>query len=127
MELESKSTSFANLFQALDVTFSRLRIIYPTDAECNRLESAIRVLQRIWTTEMGFSVTPKAHILFKHTVAQYRTLQGLVDKGEDFVEKAHQQGKRLSYITSRMSSNFKAKQNVKKTVFSIHQSTLLNI
>ena len=59
---------------------------------------------------MGFSVTPKAHILFNHTVAQYRTLQGLVDKGEDFVEKAHQQGKRLSYITSRMSSSFEAKQ-----------------
>ena len=30
LELESKLTSFATLFQALDVTFSRLRIIYPT-------------------------------------------------------------------------------------------------
>ena len=97
LELESKLSSFADLFQALDVTFLRLRTIYPTDAKCDGPESAIRVLQRIWTTEMGFSVTPKAHILFNHTVAQYRTLHGVVDKGEDFVEKAHQQGKRLSY------------------------------
>ena len=109
MELDSKLESYADLFQALDVTFSRLRTIYPTDDECDGLDLALRVLKRIWTT-MAFSVTPKDHILFEHSSRQFRSFQGLVDKGEDFVEKAHQQGMRLKYITSRMSTNFEAKQ-----------------
>ena len=105
LELDSKLESYADLFQALDVTFSRLRTIYPTDDECDGLDLALRVLKRIWTT-MAFSVTPKAHILFEHSSGQFRSFQGLVDKGEDFVEKAHQHGMRLAYIISRMSSNF---------------------
>ena len=59
---------------------------------------------------MGFSVTPKAHILFEHSSGQFRSFQGLVDKGKDFVKKSPQQGMRLTYITSRMSANFEAKQ-----------------
>lgn len=59
---------------------------------------------------MAFSVTPIAHILFEHSSGQFQSFQGLVDKGEDFVENAHQQGMCLTYITSQMSTNFEAKQ-----------------
>ena len=59
---------------------------------------------------MGFSVIPRAHILLQHSSDQFRSFQGLVDKGENFVENAHQQDMHLSYITSRMSANFEAKQ-----------------
>ena len=107
LELETKLVSFANLFQALDITLSRLRIKFSTDDEYDGLQSAIRVLRRIWT-KMEFSITPKAHILFEHSAIQFRSFEGLVDKGEDFVEKAHQQGMRLLYITSRISANFEA-------------------
>ena len=46
LELEAKLVSFADLFQAFDVTFSRLCVTFPTDDECDGFQSAIQVLKR---------------------------------------------------------------------------------
>ena len=51
---------------------------------------------------MGFSVTPKAHLLFVHLIAQMIKFGGIGDKTEDFCERSHQEQARYSRITHRM-------------------------
>ena len=92
---------YANIFQVLDVIFSLLRIPAPKEEEIKDLKEAIFVLEILWA-KMELSVTPKAHILFDHAVDQYVAFGGIADKVEDFVEKAHQHGKRLDALTTRM-------------------------
>ena len=63
----------------------------------------------LWRT-VELSVTVKAHILFKHVVAQVKQFGGIADKVEDFVEKAHQDGRNLDELTKRMGTSFQKKQ-----------------
>ena len=100
-ELENILDKYSNLFLVLDITFALLCTLAPTAEEIQEAKRAIQVLQVMWKS-LRFNVTPKAHILFTHTVEQFEKYGGIADKVEDFVEKAHQQGKRLEYIVSRM-------------------------
>lgn len=88
-EMRNKLTQFSKLFESLDTTVAMLRIIAPTDEECKKTEKAIHILEKIWM-DMDFSITPKVHILFNHAAEQQKMLEGLGDKGEGFVELAHQ-------------------------------------
>ena len=105
--------TFQSLFQAMDVVFSKLRIIAPSETEINEIKVGIRVLETIWE-ELELSVTPKFHILVTHTVEQVIRFDGIADKVEDFVEKAHQIGKKLDHLVARMNSRcFRQKEMVK--------------
>ena len=85
----------------LDLVFSLLRTVAPTANEIAEAERSLKVLQALWLN-LGFNITPKAHILFYHTLEQFKNYDGIADKVEDFVEKAHQQGKKMEHIVSRM-------------------------
>ena len=92
---------FLHLFDTIDVEFSHLCILDPTTQEKKETTDAINVLKSIWHN-MNLNVTPKAHILFDHTMTQVHLLGGIADLAEDFVEKAHQTGKKLDHLVARM-------------------------
>ena len=51
--------------------------------------------------------------MFDHTLEQVIEFGGIADKVEDYVEKAHQIGKKLDHFTSRLKSNeYQHKQNI---------------
>jgi hypothetical protein len=57
-----------------------------------KLEETIDAAAVIWK-ELDVSCTPKPHGLFDgHSLEQHKRLNGIGDKGEDFVEKGHQIG-----------------------------------
>ena len=85
---------FEYLFELTDVVFSHLRIITPTEYEIADTERAIYELEKVWT-DMEIYFTPKAHILFDHTMNQIRFFEGIADLVEDFIERSHQYGKNL--------------------------------
>ena len=87
----------------MDVVFAGLRTMSPTEEEIVETKKATFVLETLWRN-LELSITPKAHILFEHAVPQFEALGGIADKVEDFVEKSHQEGKRLDNLTSRMPS-----------------------
>ena len=104
---------FQELLDTLDVTFSLLRVCDPTEDEIIKIEKTIEELESKWNN-LELSHTPKLHILLKHTVEQVRRFGGIADLAEDFVEKAHQIGKRMDHLTARMNSqNYRDKELVK--------------
>ena len=53
-------------------------------------------------------------ILFLHAMDQVYKFGGIADMVEDFVEKAHQEGKKLDHLVARMSSqSFRQQELVK--------------
>ena len=108
-ELTKRMDLYKELFGVLDVVFSLLRQPAPTEDEILRLEKMTAVLERLWR-QADMSITVKAHILFKHAIDQVKAFGGIADKVEDFVEKAHQEGKKYNDITKRMGPNWIKKQ-----------------
>ena len=96
--------NYTNLFHVMDIVFSSLRILDPTAIEIEETKKANFVLENIWRN-LNLSITPKAHILFVHAIDQFETLGGIAELVEDFIEKSHQEGKRLDSLTSRMSQH----------------------
>ena len=94
---------YTNLFHVMDISFSCLRIIDPNEDEIKEAKKTNFVLEHIWQN-IKLSITPKAHILFTHAMAQFELLGGTADKVEDFVEKSHQDGKKLDALTATMSN-----------------------
>ena len=78
---------YSNLFLVLDLVFSLLCTIAPTANEIAEAERSLKVLQTLWLN-LGFNIAPKAHILFYHTLEQFKNYDGIADKVEDFVESA---------------------------------------
>ena len=105
--------TFKSLFKCMDVTFSKLRIIAPTEEEITEMKEAISTLENIWR-ELELSITPKFHILITHTIEQVIRFGGISDKVEDFVEKAHQIGKKLDHLVARMNSRCFCQQELVK-------------
>ena len=104
---------FHSLFEIMDLVFSRLRILDPTTEEIDSAEKAIQMLKTMWR-KLQLSITPKCHILFDHTIDQVRTHNGIADLVEDYVEHAHQVGKKLDHLVARLSSqNFREKELMK--------------
>ena len=104
---------FEYLFETTDLVFSNLRILAPSEEEVCDTEKAIKVLEQIWK-DLELHVTPKAHILFDHTVEQIRFFEGISDLVEDFIERSHQMGKKLDHLVARMSSQGFRKQELTK-------------
>ena len=62
------------------------------------------MLEQLWN-KIEINITPKAHVMFTHAVEQFEMFGGIADKVEDFIEKAHQLGKKLEYLTSCLPTN----------------------
>ena len=92
---------YMNLFRVMDLVFSNLRIPSPNKDEIANVKESKYVMETMWR-DLELSITPKAHILFEHAIPQFEKYGGIADKVEDFVEKAHQEGKRMDHLTSRM-------------------------
>jgi hypothetical protein len=110
-ELDTKLNEYYRVIRAMDLTFKELRNPAPTEDEMSNMEKIIKMLEMYWR-KAGLSITIKAHILFEHTMPQVRRLDGIADLVEDFVEKAHQEGKGLEDMTKRMSAGFEAQEEV---------------
>ena len=105
--------TFKDLFECMDIVFSKLRILDPSEVEIKEIGKAIKVLEGLWK-KLDLNITPKMHILTCHTLDQVIMFGGIADKVEDFVEKAHQIGKKLDHLVSRMSSqSFRQQELVK--------------
>ena len=103
-ELTQIVADYTNLFRVMDLSFSLLRIPAPTKDEIEEARKAVFVLEHLWN-KMEINITPKAHVMFTHAVEQFEMFGGIADKVEDFIEKAHQLGKKLEYLTSRLPTN----------------------
>ena len=114
-EMINKLNSYSKLFECLDVVFAYLRILDPLEEELTISKKAIDNLRQLWTS-LDLSVTPKAHILFTHVCEQQRRLNGLADKGEDFIELSHQEGIRLDYLTARIPKKYDSKQKTQLSI-----------
>jgi hypothetical protein len=109
-ELTEKISMYTDLLLLMDHAFALIRVVAPLKGEIAQAERAISAFKIQWY-KLKLPITPKAHILFKHTVAFMRnTPGGIADKCEDFVEKAHQGGYRLDQLTKTMSGSFKDQQ-----------------
>ena len=94
----------------MDTAFDYLRTIAPTDDKYVQTEISLSILEKLWV-QVGLSKSPKAHILFNPAATQQKLFEGLGEKGEDFVELAHQQRLRLEQITRHMAKKYEGKQN----------------
>ena len=112
-ELTKVLGTFKSLFECIDLVFCKLRILDPTVEEIEEIKIAIKGLEQVWT-ELDLSITPKMHILLKHTVDQVEWFGGIADKVEDFVEKSHQFGNKLNYLVARMKSQCFRQQELVK-------------
>ena len=111
-KLTNMLQKFQNVFRVLDDLFSLLHIPGPEDEEVNDIRENLIVLEKMWN-ELHISITPKAHVLFDHTLEQVIEFGGIADKVEDYVEKAHRIGKKLDHFTSHLKSNeYQHKQNI---------------
>jgi hypothetical protein len=110
-ELSKKLGEYFKVIKTMDVTFKELRDPAPVEEGISNLEKIIKVLEIYWRNA-GLSITVKAHILFEHAMPQVRRLDGIADLVEDFVEKAHQEGKGYEEMTKRMSAGFQAQEEV---------------
>ena len=95
-----------DLLQIQDAVYSKLRLIAPTQQEVNQTKERIEMMRKLWT-EMGFSLTPKAHLIFFHALFDMITFGGLGDKIEDSLERVHQEQVRFGLTTMRMGGQEK--------------------
>ena len=80
------------------------------------------MLEQLWN-KIEINITPKAHVMFTHAVEQFEMFGGIADKVEDFIEKAHQLGKKLEYLTSRLPTNcYRRKQLIHINRMWLHQN-----
>ena len=104
----------------LDHTYSLLRIPGPNEEDINDIRSSLKVLEKLWR-EIKISITPKAHVMFVHTLDQVIEYNGIADKVEDYVEKAHQIGKKLEHLTSHLKTKeYSHKQNIQIKQMLLH-------
>ena len=113
LKLELILERYQSLFDILDIIFALLRIINPNTQEINDCEKAITLLDTKWR-ELGISITPKFHILTRHTIEQVRQFGGIADLVEDFIEKSHQVGKKLDHYVDTMSNKGYEQQELAK-------------
>jgi hypothetical protein len=79
------------LFVLLDAIFSLLNMSRGTVTEevLEQLESRLSFILTEWNC-LGFSFTPKFHVLLNHLLCQLRWMKGLHDMGKDRIKRSHQ-------------------------------------
>ena len=94
-DIDDLCSQFRAVFLLWDGVFSYARKIDPTEDDCAQYNQFVSAAVQ-GHTNLGCSVTPKVHLMLKHTEHQMRTLpRGLGNKGEDFVEHGHQVGNKV--------------------------------
>ena len=101
VEIKSYLNGHRELFAMQNAVYGNLRIVHPTKKELEKTRVSIEAMDKQWS-EMGFSDTPKAHLLFLHTPDDQKRWKGLGDKTEDALERIHQTQKRHDATTMRM-------------------------
>jgi hypothetical protein len=104
----------SRMFQLLDGVFSILltKRGEVTDEVLKTLKERLELARQKWD-EMGLSMTPKWHMLLNHAIEfLIRTGGGLIEMGEDRIERAHQlrERDRQRYSRLRNISKMKASQ-----------------
>ena len=112
-ELIIALNKFQHLFQLTDLVFANLRILCPSRDEIKKTEESIRMFENKWRI-MELSEPPKIHLLFVHTMNQVKEFGGIADMAEDFVEKAHQEGKKLDHLVARINTQSYRQQELMK-------------
>ena len=103
-EIDALCVHFREVFVLWDGAFSYARKIDPTEEDCARYEEFITAAV-IGHVNLGCSVTPKVHLMWKHTLYQMKNVPGgLGNKMEDWVEHQHQDQARIRKRLSRMPS-----------------------
>ena len=97
-EFEEVMMKHKSLLVIQNSVYASLRTISPSKLELDEAKSNIRAMKSLWS-KLGFSLTPKAHLVFHHAHYDMVRLGGLGDKNEDFIEKRHQDQKRYNNIT----------------------------
>ena len=114
-EIEPICSDYGQLLLLMDAVFSLLNTKRGevTADTLQRLEERLKTLMQEWN-RFQLSITPKAHILFNHSLFFLMITQGFHDMGEDRVERAHQERMRcesrlmrLRNISSKMLSQAK--------------------
>ena len=93
----------------------------PTDNEVKDIQEALVLLENLWM-EIELSIMPDACVLFDHTLEQVDKFNGIADKVEDFIERAHQIGLKWNHYTAILKCNkFEKKQElqIKNCCFTI--------
>ena len=83
------------VFLLWDGAFSLARKKYPSEEDAKQYQQFIdaAVIEHV---NLGLTITPKVHLMFKHVRWQMVEIEGgLGDKMEDWIEKLHQVGKQL--------------------------------
>ena len=100
-EMRTYLNGHREMFALQHAVYGNLRIVNPTKRELQKTRVSIAAMKKLWL-EMGFSETPKAHLIFWHTADDQKRWKGLGDKTEDALERIHQTQKRHDAITMRM-------------------------
>jgi hypothetical protein len=112
--LKKTCLALGQMFQLLDGVFSLLLTKRGdvTDEVKETLKKRLELARQKWD-EMGLSMTPKWHMLLNHGIEfLVRTGGGLIEMGEDRIERAHQlrERDRQRYSRLRNISKMKASQ-----------------
>jgi hypothetical protein len=108
--------ALGQMFQLLEGVFSLLltkrgEVTYKV---AETLKKWLELAQQKWD-KMGLSMTPKWHMLLNHAIEfLIRTGGGLIEMGEDRIERAHQLRERDSQRYSRLRNIFKMKASQAK-------------
>ena len=112
--LAKRCLALGQMFQLLDGVLSLLltKRGEVTDEVAETLKKRLELARHKWD-EMGLSMTPKWHMLLNHGIEfLIRTGGGLIEMGEDRIERAHQlrERDRQRYSRLRNISKMKASQ-----------------
>ncbi len=89
-----------------DGALSEVQVKDPTEANFERAQWFIKCAMEVMR-DMGFSVTPKAHRMEKHVVAQMRNIRGGIGELiEYWIEQYHQVGFKYDMKYRNMSGDF---------------------
>jgi len=115
-ELKTVCSAHGQMFQLLDGIFSLLNTKRGgvTAEIVQKLKERLELARRKWD-DMGLSMTPKWHMLLAHAIEfLIRTGGGLIEMGEDRIERAHQLRERDRQRYSRLRSINKMKASQAK-------------
>ena len=97
--IQARVELYAHCLQQFDGFYSCINIrecqVENFEEKCLQAEEFLRAAMQSWR-DLGMSVTPKLHLLEDHAMIYMRKYGGLADFDEEFVERAHQIGKRAS-------------------------------
>ena len=109
------------MFVLWDGAFSYARKIDPIDHDCVQYRKYVTAAV-LGHTNLGCSITPKVHLMWKHTEDQMRNLpRGLGNKVEDWVERSHQVGNKLRNRL-RLMPNPEQRATAKAKIMQLHSN-----